>query len=102
MLSWFKKKLSSDEIQAIAQAVTLETKESLQTIRLEMNQRFSELEIRLKNLDKNIEIMEKKILSKDLTDRQAYGQLHYQLEELKTLRKELALKNIQARTKLEN
>ncbi|MFZ4714004.1 MAG: hypothetical protein ACOYL6_09845 [Bacteriovoracaceae bacterium] len=93
---WFKPKkneaIRTEELKELAKLLTAETKEVLQSFHLEVNNRFREVQAQLKIIDQNIELIERKIQSKDLTDRQTYGHIHYKLEELKDLKRDLKSK----------
>lgn len=102
---WWKKKepaVRTEELKELATLLTEETKNVLREFQLEVNHRFQEVQAQLRLIDSNIEIIERKILNKDMTDRQTYGHIHYKLEELKDLKRDLARKSTQKNIKPDN
>jgi hypothetical protein len=92
---WFKTKkesVRSDELKELAKLLMIETKEAMKEFHLDVNNRFREIQAQLKIIDQNIELIERKIQTKDMSDRQTYGHIHYKLEELKDLKRDLKTK----------
>lgn len=94
-MGWFEKdnKLSpvrEEELKVLAKLITQEmkadTKDLIDRLHFEVNQRFREVQAQLQIMDSNLELLEKKINIKELSDRQSYGQLHYKIEELNTIK----------------
>lgn len=62
--------------------------ETIDEIKLLLNQfnqkielRFNEISSQIKEVELGIQSLEKKLLTKDLKDKQAFGMLHYKIEE---------------------
>ncbi|MFW5887253.1 MAG: hypothetical protein ACOCUH_00490 [Bacteriovoracia bacterium] len=102
---WFTKRKQSrtkNEANEIAQIVVGETQKVFEGFHLEVNNRFREIQAQLNKLDQNIEILEKKLFTKELQDKQQYGHIQYKLNEVgnQRLKKELDnLKEELAQTK---
>lgn len=97
-MGWFDKDskevkidpVRAEELKVLAKLITEEMKENntdlIQRLHFEINQRFREVQAHLQIMDSNIELLEKKINIKELSDRQNYGQLTYKIEELNTIK----------------
>lgn len=97
MLSMFSKNNKSiqseeENIQKLAKLLSNETKDYLVQYQLEINNRLKEIQNQLKIIDRNIELLENKINIKESHDKTTYGHIHYKLEELNSLKKNLLAK----------
>ena len=83
MLSFAKGQESRDQAKLIAETVIVETKAIFQNFQTEINDRFREIQAQLRQLDTNLELLERKIVIKEMQDKQSMGQMHYKLHEVK-------------------
>ncbi len=72
-----------EEARTITDMVVGETKKIFELFHLEVNNRFREIQAQIRQLDTNIELLERKLVIKDMSDKRKYGQLHYKLHEVK-------------------
>jgi hypothetical protein len=77
MLNFIKKIFSDNN------SINLETNELLKQLRFDQEHRFNEIKSRFENLELALKELETKLITKDIKDRQAYGQLYYKLHEVK-------------------
>ena len=85
MFQIFKKKLPSNHTEnakETAKLVVEEVNQLLSNHQNEINKRIDELKAHIRTIDTNIELLERKIILKELSDRKQYGQLHYKLNEV--------------------
>ncbi|MBL7663925.1 MAG: hypothetical protein JNM93_02240 [Bacteriovoracaceae bacterium] len=68
----------------IAEEVYQKTQQLLKEFNLELNLKFNELKSLIDENRLCIQDLERKLLSKDLKDRQLYGQLHYKIHEVRS------------------
>lgn len=74
------------QAREITDMVVAETKKIFESFHLEVNNRFREIQAQMKQIDTNIELLERKIVIKEMNDRHEYGHLHYKLHEVKNTR----------------
>ena len=78
---FFSKK--STETEVIVNAVVTQTSALIHDLHRQIDLRFNELSAQVREIELGLYQMEKKLLTKDLKDQQAYGLLHYKLHEVK-------------------
>ncbi len=72
MLFWTPKKTDTKEIQGL-----------IKDLGTHLDLRLNEIQCQIKELELTVVQLETKLLTKDLKDKQTYGQLHYRLESMK-------------------
>lgn len=72
-----------DLAQIISQVVIKDTEKVIEKFQTKMEFKLSEIDQNIEQLKLNIIDLERKLLSKEIKDKQSYGQLHYKLEEIK-------------------
>ena len=88
MLNWLKNLFArqnpiEQQANEMAQIIIDKTNERLIHFQVEVNNQFKEVKSHIRQLDTNIEIIDKKLSKKEFADKQQYGQLHYKLNEVK-------------------
>ena len=79
MFGLFKK----DSKQDTTIELLKQMKSIMESLKLDQDHRFSEVKAHLSLLEQNIRDLEGRLLSKELKDRQQFGQIHYKLHEVK-------------------
>lgn len=77
-----RKHSSEEEAQKIASVVVQETNKLLKEYQLKVSEELHEIKAQLRQIDTNIELIERKINIQDMLNKQQIGQLHYKLHEV--------------------
>jgi hypothetical protein len=81
--NWLMNQRKKDN-EEIVKAIVEQTSSILNNMNNQMNLRFQELSSQVKELELSLLDLEKKLLLKDLKDKQTYGMLHYKIHEKTT------------------
>jgi len=85
MLGFFRSEIQNKKLaKLVADLVIEKTTEVFKSFQIEINDRFREVKAQIRQLDTNLELLERKIVIKDLNDKHQYGQIHYKLHECVT------------------
>lgn len=76
-------KIAEKFASSVSKAIVRDTKEILQDHKNELHLRFNELDQQFKLLFSKIDELEKRFETKEIKDRQNYGNLHYKIEAIK-------------------
>ncbi len=81
MLS-FLAKFQKSQARQISDLVKTDLEELFDKFNLQINARFKEIEARLIKLDRNLELLETRLTTKEISDKQTYGHLSYKMAEI--------------------
>lgn len=76
-------KLTEKFANSVSQAIIKDTKSILEDHKNELHMRFNELDGQFKILFQKINELEKRLETKEINDKQKYGELHYRLESIR-------------------
>lgn len=76
-------KLTEKFADSVSKAIVRDTKTILEDHKNELHFRFNELDAQFKTLFAKIEELEKRFETKEINDKQKYGELHYRLEAMR-------------------
>jgi hypothetical protein len=76
----FRKEKQNPNKEVVSEIIS-QTSELIQNLHNQMDLRFREISSQIKELETGLTQLENKLLSKDLKDKQAYGLLHYKINE---------------------
>lgn len=74
-----------------------EMKSHFEELHLKMDHRFNEVSAKIHEIEQQMKEMERKLLKKDLVDKQNYGHLHYKLHEMKNPKLEESIEDLKSK-----
>jgi len=78
----FLAKFQKSQARQISDLVKTDLEELFDKFNLQINARFKEIEARLIKLDRNLELLETRLTTKEISDKQTYGHLSYKMAEI--------------------
>lgn len=91
----FKSKSQNSRNNDSVYAIISQTEALIENLYSRIDVRFQELSGQIKELEQGLQNLETKLLAKDLKDKQAYGLLHYKLHEVKNVKLQKEIDELQ-------